>query len=242
MTENDRVVLAAENLSYQYGKLNVWEGVDFSVKAGEVIFLVGQNGTGKSTLLRCLAGLGYPSSGKMTLCGEPFSGKNRKQRAKVSFVPDAPLFYDDMTAEEHLQFILKANQKGDEYSHVEQLLESFGLLRYVQQYPSSFSRGMREKLALVIAFSVNPQLYLFDEPYGPLDFDASTVLSAQIKERVSKGASVVLSCHHAVPNLTPDKVWLIDEGALYEKDGSILEELWGGGLYQSDTCENVNIV
>ena len=227
MTNLGDTVLATENLSYCYGKLTVWEEVNLCVKSGEVIFLLGQNGAGKSTLLRCLAGRSCPASGEITLCGEKFTGKNREQRSKISFVSDTPSFYDDLTAEEHLQFVLRANGRGDDYTQAEKLLDDFGLLRYVRQYPSSYSRGMREKLALVIAFMIKPRLLLFDEPYGPLDSDASQMLSSLIKSNISTGSSVILSCHHSIPDLEPNKVLLLDEGALHTRDKSILDEFWG---------------
>lgn len=231
MTNKHGTILATRELSFCYGKLEVWSSLNLSVEAGEIVFLLGQNGSGKSTLLRCLAGQSYPSSGEISLCGESFSGKKRRQRSKISFVSDTPSFYDDLTAEEHLRFVLGAQGRGDEYSQAEELIEAFGLSRYIHQYPSSFSRGMREKLALVITFTTNASLYLFDEPYGPLDFDASLMLSSLIKERASRGASVVLSCHHAIPNLQPDKVWVLQDGILGEGDKSILDEMWS-----KDSC------
>lgn len=216
MHETPETILRVEDLSYQYGKLVVWEHLGFSLEAGSLTFLEGQNGSGKSTLLRCLAGLSYPKTGNIILLGEKFSGRNREQRAQLSFIADTPSFYDDMTADEHICFILQANHKSNEYTEAALLLEEFGIARFADQYPSSFSRGMREKLALVIAFTIKPRLYLFDEPYGPLDPQASKVLSEKIKERLSEGASVMLSCHHAIPDLVPDRVLVLDEGSLRE--------------------------
>lgn len=233
-------ILRIENLSYQYGKLAVWSEVNFELKAGEITFLVGQNGTGKSTLLRCLAGTAHPKTGTIFLMEKRFSGKAREQRSEIAFVPDVPVFYDDMTAEEHIRFVLRANRRDDEYLHVEQLLDSFGLMRYLEQYPSSYSRGMREKLALALAFAVKPRLFLFDEPYGPLDHKSSIVLSSEIEACAARGSSVLLSCHHAVPNVRPNKVLLFDDGGLSIKDPSILDTLWGTSphIYQA-ACVNV---
>jgi ABC-2 type transport system ATP-binding protein len=169
--------------------------------------------------------------------GEPFSGKTREQRSKISFVSDTPSFYDDMTAEDHIRFVLQASHQGSEYERAEKLLESFALKRFVGQYPSSFSRGMREKLALVIAFTLRPELFLFDEPYGPLDRKASGILSSEIKARASEGASVILSCHHLIPDLKPSKVLLLDEGNLMIKSDSILDEIWCVGADLTESAD-----
>lgn len=103
MTDRPDGVLRAESLAYAYGKVEVWHDIDFALGKGEVAFLVGQNGSGKSTLLRCLAGLSKPRSGELFILGERFTGSSREQRSSLAFVSDAPSFYDDLTAEEHIQ-------------------------------------------------------------------------------------------------------------------------------------------
>lgn len=226
MVERTDEILRVENLAFEYGKVEVWRGIDLSLRSGEVAFLVGQNGSGKSTLFRCLAGLSKPKEGEMFLLGERFVGSSREQRAQLAFVSDTPTFYDDLTAQEHIQFVMRANRVTDEYPRAEELLEEFGLRTHAGQYPSSFSRGMREKLAIIIALLVRPQLYLFDEPYGPLDHAASEMVSAKIKECAQEGASVLLSCHHAVPNIVPDKVFLLEEGKVEQKEPSVLRGMW----------------
>ncbi|MDR0514057.1 MAG: ABC transporter ATP-binding protein [Coriobacteriaceae bacterium] len=217
-------VLRVEGLSFRWGNRDVLKDISLSVGRGQLVYLKGPNGSGKSTFLRCVAGLVCPHSGSLYLSGERFKGQNRKQRAQLAFVSDNPAFYDDLTAVEHLRFVLQANRRIHDYAQVELLLERFGLLRSAQQYPSSYSRGMREKLALVIAFALNPRLYLFDEPYAPLDSAASEKLSFEIAQRVAQGASVVLSCHHPIPGLAPDKVLLLREGSIHELDESFLGE------------------
>lgn len=231
-------ILQVENLAFDYGRAEVWRDVEFEIAQGEIVFLVGQNGSGKSTLLRCLAGIAKQKAGEIFLLGRRFAGISRMQRAQISFVSDAPVFYDDLSAEEHIKFVLSVNRKNDDYTLAMKLLEDFGLTGHIKQYPSSFSRGMREKLALVIALIINPSLYLLDEPYGPLDGAASKMLSHKIKECISRGSSVILSCHHDIPDLKPDRVFLLDDTRLVEKDSSILGQMWGVGLPHDMTAAN----
>lgn len=228
-------VLRVEGLAYRYGKTEVFAGASFSLRAGEVAFLTGSNGAGKSTLLRCLAGWDAPAEGRLELCGRRFDGSDRAQRGLLAFVPDVPSFYDDLTAEEHVRFVRQANRMSADDDPSERLMALFGLDGHRDQLPSSYSRGMRQKLALVLAFVRAPRLLLLDEPYGPLDPDAALVLSALIEEARSAGAAVLASCHHDVPNLRPDVLLRLEGGRLAVRDagdgdeGRIARDAFGAG-------------
>ncbi|RDB63096.1 ABC transporter ATP-binding protein [Gordonibacter sp. 28C] len=211
--------LRVENLAYRYGRTEVFAGASFALRAGEVAFLTGPNGAGKSTLLRCLAGWDAPSEGRVELCCERFDGSNRSQRSRVAFVPDVPSFYDDLTAGEHLRFVRQANRLGAADDPSELLMERFGLGGQRDLLPSSYSRGMRQKLALVLAFARLPRLMLLDEPYGPLDPGASGVLSELVEEARADGVAVLASCHHDVPNLAPDLLLHLEGGRLDVRGG-----------------------
>lgn len=211
-------VLRVEGLAYRYGKTEVFADASFSLRAGEVAFLTGPNGAGKSTLLRCLAGWDAPSEGRVELCGRRFDGSDRAQRGQVVFVPDAPAFYDDLTAGEHIRFVRQANRLDAADDPSERLMEAFGLDGHRDQLPSSYSRGMRQKLALVLALARAAPLLLLDEPYGPLDPDAAVVLSALVDEARAAGIAVLASCHHDVPNLQPDVQLRLEGGRLTRQD------------------------
>ena len=93
-------------------------------------------------------------------------------------------------------------------------MEALGLAGHRGQCPSAYSRGMRQKLALVLAFARRPRLLLLDEPYGPLDPEASRVLSALLEEARAAGTAIVASCHHDVPGFCPDAVLRLEDGRL----------------------------
>lgn len=218
MTNAGETVLRVEGLAYRYGKTDVFEGASFVLRAGEVAFLTGPNGAGKSTLLRCLAGWDAPAEGLVELCGARFDGSDRAQRSLLAFVPDVPSFYDDLTAGEHIRFVRQANRLDVAADPSDGLMARFGLDGQRDQLPSSYSHGMRQKLALVLAFARAPRLLLLDEPYGPLDPGAAEVLSALIEEARDAGAAVLASCHHDVPNLRPDKLARLEGGRLDVRD------------------------
>lgn len=206
--------LEVRDLGFGYGEVRVWEGVSFSLEPGQVAFLVGPNGSGKSTLFRCLAGWLPPDEGEVVVCGEPFDGRARLEPGRLAFVPDVPVFYDDLTAAEHLEFVLAANRALDRRPRAEGLLERFGLVGRERLLPSSYSRGMREKLALVLALALSPRVLLLDEPHGPLDHDAALVLSEEVAMAAADGTAVLLSCHHDVPGLEADVLLELRDGAL----------------------------
>lgn len=209
-------VLGVAGLTLRYGDEDVLNDVSFRLDAGEIAFLTGPNGSGKSTLLRCLAGWAPPYAGSIELCGRAFKGDARDLRAQVAFVPDVPVFYDDLTAEEHVRFMLDAGRRRGRSDYVDWLFDAFDLDRVRNRLPSSFSRGMREKLGLLIAFAAQPRLLLLDEPYGPLDRQVAVALSEEIAAVAEEGTAVILSCHQDIPLLEPDKLLCIESGRLLE--------------------------
>lgn len=220
-------VLRVEDLGYRYGKTEVFDGASFALRPGEVAFLTGPNGAGKSTLLRCLAGWDTPAEGCVELCGGHFDGSNRAQRSLLAFVPDVPSFYDDLTAGEHIRFVRQINHLVAADDPSERLMARLGLDSQRDALPSSYSRGMRQKLALVLAFARAPRLLLLDEPYGPLDPEASVVLSALIEEARDAGVAVLASCHHDVPNLQPDVLLRLENGRLDVRDVRVVDDRHG---------------
>lgn len=206
--------LEVRGLGFGYGDVPVWEGVTFSLAPGEVAFLTGPNGAGKSTLFRCLAGWLPPDEGEVLLSGRAFDGRTRLTPGTLVFVPDVPVFYDDLTAAEHLELVLAANRAEDARPRAEALLERFGLAGQERLLPAAYSRGMREKLALVMALTLRPRVLLLDEPHGPLDRVASLELSEELADVAAHGTAVLLSCHHDVPGLSPDVTLELADGAL----------------------------
>ena len=151
---------------------------------------------------------------QVLVAGEPFTGRTRLAPGALTFVPDVPSFYDDLTAIEHVGLVLAANRADAARPRAERLLERFGLTGRERLLPSAYSRGMREKLALVLALALRPRVLLLDEPHGPLDREASLVLSEELASAAREGSAVLLSCHHDVPGLVPDVAFALRDGEL----------------------------
>jgi len=207
-------VLEATDLSFSYGPSVVWRDVDVVLDPGEIAVLQGANGAGKSTLLHCLAGWCVPDTGSIRVCGTPVGGAARGIRREIALVTDTPPFFDDLTAVEHVRFVLRANRRGDRESEALELLTRFGLEDAGAAFPFSFSRGMRYKLALVMALALEPSLLLLDEPFGPLDTRSCDVLASELASASSRGAAVLLSGHQLPATLGGHSIRVLDGGTL----------------------------
>src|SRR5512145_3111717 len=143
-------MLSVENLEYQYGSHQVLKELSCQLMSKQVGMLIGQNGAGKSTFLRCVAGWSVPNEGIITVNNVTLSRDEYHFRRQVILVPDTPDFYDELTAWEHLQLIAQLHQIPAWELQGEKLLNEFDLFEHRNTFPFTFSRGMRYKLALCL--------------------------------------------------------------------------------------------
>ena len=176
---------------------------NLTLHSGEIAVLSGPNGAGKTTLLLCLSGLLRPTTGTITIDGHDLYTEEKEAKRQLAFVPDVPRFYTELTAWEHLYFIAQAHQVGDGFDQrAETLLREFGLWEARDLYPHNYSRGMRLKLGLLIAFIQPFKVLLLDEPTSALDVESVDILVERLKELRQSGAGILLSSHD--PNIVKD--------------------------------------
>ena len=194
MSDRD-AVLVARGLTREYGDLTALAGVDLTVRAGEMVALVGPNGAGKSTFLGLAAGLLTPSDGTVSVAGA--AAGSLEARAATSFLPDTPSLYDDLSLEEHLEYVARLHDADDWITRAEGLVTRLGLAERVRDLPAKFSRGMRQKSSIALAFVRDFSLLLADEPFDGLDPTSREAFGALIADAVADGAAVVVSTHRA---------------------------------------------
>jgi ABC-type multidrug transport system ATPase subunit len=160
-------ILVARGLGRKYEGFIALGSFAAEVMPGELIALVGPNGAGKTTFLTIAAGLLEPSSGRLEVNGAA-AGSIDARRA-VSYLPDTPVFYDDLSLDEHLEYVGGLHGVADDGTRARRLLERLGLENWGDSLPSEFSHGMRQKASIALALVRPFSILLADEPFDGLD-------------------------------------------------------------------------
>jgi ABC-type multidrug transport system ATPase subunit len=187
--------LRALELGHDYGDLVALEELDLEVMAGERVALVGHNGAGKSTLLALAAGLLEPSHGWIQIGGA--AAGSIEARAATSYVPDSPVLYDDLSLDEHMEYIGRLHGVGDWARRSQSILERLSLDEWGGNLPTQFSRGMRQKASIAIGLIRPFSLLLADEPFDGLDPGSRLELDGLLDEARGEGAAILVSTHRA---------------------------------------------
>ena len=185
--------LHAAGLMKTYGDAPALGPVDFEVGSGERVVLVGHNGSGKTTLLRIAAGLLDPTAGEITVAGHAVG--SMEARAFTSYLGDQPVFYDDLTVWEHLEYVARLHETDGWEQHAAELLEMVGLTHRADDLPTTFSRGLRQKAAIALAFVRPFEVLLVDEPFVGLDQPGREALLELFARAHDDGATLVVATH-----------------------------------------------
>lgn len=176
----------------QYGNHAVLEGCSMTVHKGTIYALVGVNGAGKTTLMKLIAGFLEPTMGTVCVKGMPvWSNKEKIQRYLGSLI-ESPVFYEHLSARENLMLHLSYMDKSGD---IEKMLEIVGLRQINEKPVSTFSMGMRQRLAIARTLLHEPELLILDEPFNGLDPVAADEMKMRIKEYVDHGMTVLISSH-----------------------------------------------
>jgi ABC-2 type transport system ATP-binding protein len=186
-------IVVADGLTKEYGDVVALEDFDLKVNPGELVALVGHNGSGKSTFLRLVAGLLEPSDGVLVVANAPAG--SLKARAEVSFIPDQPVLYDDLSVNEHIEYTARLHGEMDWPERADALLEVLDLAHRADDLPSQFSRGLRQKTSLVLGLVRPFSVLLVDEPFVGLDPHGQHALTELLVEAASAGAAVLVATH-----------------------------------------------
>jgi ABC-2 type transport system ATP-binding protein len=186
-------VLRASGLGRSYDGFEALVNLAVEIEAGEMVALVGPNGAGKTTFLTMAAGLLEPTSGAVEIVGHP-AGSIPARRA-LSYLPDTPVFYEDISLGEHLSYVAALHETENAEARIADLLTRLGLAEWDDSLPSEFSRGMRQKASIALALVRPFQVLLADEPLDGLDPPSRAVLFDLLAEARQAGAAVVVSTH-----------------------------------------------
>lgn len=209
-----------------FGDKKVHNGVNFYVRKGECLALIGGSGAGKSVILRSLVGLEKPDSGKIIIDGEDIVPKNERQlievRKKVAYAFQGGALFDSMTVYENLAYPLREHFSFAESEIAAQIraqLEEFGLDAKAEKlYPGSLSGGMQKRVGLARAMMMHPKVVLYDEPTAGLDPYNTKRIQESILQMKAKGVTSILVTHD-MPTVYAvcDKVALLMNGRISEQ-------------------------
>lgn len=186
-------ILRADAVAREYDGFVALKPLDLVVSAGESVALIGANGAGKTTLLKLAAGLLEPSAGGIEVGGAR-AGSLEARRA-ISYLPDQPVFYDDLSLGEHLEYVSGLHGVENGFAQAEALLDRLGLADWSGHLPAEFSRGMRQKASIALALARPFWFLLADEPFDGLDPPSRAVLFELFAESRDAGAATIVSTH-----------------------------------------------
>ena len=199
MMNNNNTDLVIKNLKKSFGKNKVLNGINFELREGERVVVLGPSGSGKSTFLRCINWIEEPTSGEIYFDGELVTEKNvRKIRRDLGMVFQHFNLINNMTVMENLTLApvkLRLLKKAEAEKRAKELLKHIGLLSKIDAYPVSLSGGQKQRVAIVRAMMLSPEVLLFDEPTSALDPESIGDVLSLIRELAEKGMTIMIVTH-----------------------------------------------
>jgi ABC-type multidrug transport system ATPase subunit len=205
-------ILIAKGAAKLYGDLVALGPLDLTIRAGERVALVGHNGSGKSTFLGTAAGLVELSEGSIDVASAPAG--TSAARASVSFIPDDPVLYDDLSVREHLAYVAALHGVDAGVDAFDDLLDRIGLLHRADDLPARFSRGLRQKTSIALGLVRPLDVLLVDEPFVGLDAPGKEALLALLDRAHRGGATVVVATHDPLYVERVDRCVALRDGQL----------------------------
>lgn len=228
-------MLKIENLTKKYGDKVAVNNLSLEINKGEIYGFIGHNGAGKTTTLKCVVGISGFDAGKITLNGVSVKESPVEYKKKIAYIPDNPDLYEYMTGIKFLNFIsdifgIDTNTRKEK---IDKLSEQFEIKNDLGKPISTYSHGMKQKLAIIAAWIHSPEFIIMDEPFVGLDPKAAYILKGMMREACDNGCAIFFSTHVLeVAEKLCVKIAIIKKGDLI-KSGT-MEEVKG-----DDSLEDV---
>lgn len=221
-------MLKIEHLTKIYGDKKAVDDLNIHINPGEIYGFIGHNGAGKTTTLKSVVGILKFDEGEIYVDGVSIKNDPVAVKKKIAYIPDNPDLYDFMTGIKYLNFVadIYGVSAEDRTNLIEKYADIFGLTADLGASISSYSHGMKQKLAIISAFIHSPKLIIMDEPFVGLDPKAAHLLKEMMRQVCSNGGAIFFSTHVLeVAEKLCDKVAIIKQGKLI-KSGT-MEEVKG---------------
>jgi phospholipid/cholesterol/gamma-HCH transport system ATP-binding protein len=217
--EEDAVNVRVDGLTKRFGSLTVLKNVTFNVIPGEIFVMMGPSGSGKSVLLRHIAGLEVPTSGTVTVDGKNPTLESTRESVRVALVFQAGALFNSLSVYDNLALYPREQRSGDEAAIRQKVMHALKILSVegaAAQFPSELSGGMKKRVSIARALVMEPQLLLYDEPTSELDPVMSATISeiiATLKNEYSV-TSMVVTHDRSLALTISDRVGILMEGKL----------------------------
>jgi ABC-2 type transport system ATP-binding protein len=228
------IVIRAERLTKRYGATIAVDRVNLEVAAGEIVGILGPNGSGKTTTILMLLGLTEPSSGRAEVAGHDPLREPLEVKRRAGYLPDTVGFYDGLSARDNLAYTgrLAGLSRREIEERIAESLARVGLSSLARERVGTFSRGMRQRLGLAEILMKRPSVAILDEPTATLDPHSTQEFLGMIRGLKADGTAVLLSSHHLdqVQSVC-DRVALFSRGriALSGTVTDLARQVLGGG-------------
>ena len=212
------------NLEKTFGKLKVLKGINQKIEDGEVVVIIGPSGSGKSTFLRCLNLLEVPTAGQIFFDGKDITAKDvdiNKIRENMGMVFQNFNLFKNKTVLENIilaPMLVKKVGRDEAVEKTEKLLDRVGLLDKMDAYPAQLSGGQSQRIAIVRALAMDPEVLLFDEPTSALDPEMVGEVLSVMKDLANEGMTMVVVTHEmGFAREVGDRIIFMDDGTVVEE-------------------------
>ena len=202
--------IIARGVAKRFGAVEALAGLDLEVRGGEIYGLLGPNGSGKTTFIRCLAGLLRPDAGDVTVLGR--TPREAVSAGRVGYMTQAPALYGDLSVEENLDFFARLEGVADADDRIDEVLATVELTDRKRSIVSTLSGGMRTRVSLAAALLHRPDLLLLDEPTVGVDPVLRQEFWKHFRALASAGATILVSSHVMDEASRCDRLGLIRAG------------------------------
>ena len=210
-------MLKIEHLTKKYGDKVAVDDLSLEIQPGEIYGFIGHNGAGKTTTIRCACGLLNFDNGEITINGKSIKDEPLACKMDFAYIPDNPVLFEFLSGIDYLNFIgdVYKIEKNTREERIRKYSDEFEITSSLAQPISSFSHGMKQKLAIIAAMLHEPKLFVLDEPFVGLDPVAAFQFKTVMRELCDRGGAVFFSTHVLdVAEKLCDKVAIIKNGRL----------------------------